>query len=572
MIPSVISPEVKSNAERKIFDWFKSAPGTDNWIVLHSLGIATHNKVIFGEIDFLVLAPQLGIFALEVKGGDVGRRGGVWTFTNRYGQTNSKVRGPFEQAKDGVFSVVAALKERVDDKHRHLKNVMFGFGVMFPDIEYDVNDIEYHQWQVFDKRDAKNVRQFIGRLARESRNRWTSVFGDFNESKIPDAEDVRYMASIFRGDFDCAVSMKVKIEQAKEELLKLTKEQYRCLDQLEDNPRCLIQGPAGTGKTLLALEEAKRCAANGEKVGFFCFNSNLAEWLKEYFKNMPEGVRPAYVGTLHKFMYQVSKDAGMLPSYDRDDSNYYRKILPEVAALAVMELELQFDVIVVDEAQDLIFDEYIDVFNYSLKKGIERGRWSFFGDFSMQAIYSDGISGKGMVEKLSNITSFIRFKLNTNCRNTKPICKEIETITGFVPPNDLWTKVEGLPVQYITWTTKENQRKRLEQILEHLKKTNVEPQDITILSPRRREESVVSLLEDWKIVDYRVSETSDITFSTIQGYKGLENTVIIMTDISSLSDEKLMYVGLSRARLLLMVLESEDAKREYDSLWIRRMF
>lgn len=105
MIPSVISPEVKSSAERKIFEWFQNAPGTDKWIVLHSLGITTHNKVIYGETDFLVLAPQLGIFALEVKGGRVKRENGIWYFTNRYGKTNSKVRGPFEQAKDGIDKV-----------------------------------------------------------------------------------------------------------------------------------------------------------------------------------------------------------------------------------------------------------------------------------------------------------------------------------------------------------------------------------------------------------------------------------------------------------------------------------
>lgn len=37
MIPSVISPEVKSSAERKIFEWFQNAPGTDKWIVLHAV-------------------------------------------------------------------------------------------------------------------------------------------------------------------------------------------------------------------------------------------------------------------------------------------------------------------------------------------------------------------------------------------------------------------------------------------------------------------------------------------------------------------------------------------------------
>ena len=46
MIPSVISPEVSSSAERRIFEWFQNSPQTDDWIVLHSLGISTHNKVI----------------------------------------------------------------------------------------------------------------------------------------------------------------------------------------------------------------------------------------------------------------------------------------------------------------------------------------------------------------------------------------------------------------------------------------------------------------------------------------------------------------------------------------------
>lgn len=110
MIPSVISPEVNSSAERRIFEWFQNSPQTDDWIVLHSLGISTHNKVIYGETDFFILAPRMGLFALEVKGGRVRREDGIWYFTNKYGKTNSKVRGPFDQAKDGAFSIVSALK------------------------------------------------------------------------------------------------------------------------------------------------------------------------------------------------------------------------------------------------------------------------------------------------------------------------------------------------------------------------------------------------------------------------------------------------------------------------------
>ena len=574
MIPSVMSPEIKSNAERKIFEWFQSAPGTDKWIVLHSLGITTHNKVIYGETDFLVLAPQLGIFALEVKGGRVKRENGIWYFTNRYGKTNSKVRGPFEQAKDGIFSIVEAMKKRVDMDHRHIPNVLFGYGVMFPDIEYTSSGIDEDQWQVFDSRDGTDVKQFIKRLADGAKGKWEALYGPLNKSKLPDAADVRYMASILRGDFDCAVAMSVQLRNANEALIALTKEQYRCLDQLDDNPRCLIQGPAGTGKTLLAIEEVKKFAARGDKVALFCFNSNLADWMSNYFDDMPESVRPQYVGTFHKYMTQVAKDADLLPAYPHDPEKvqqYYQEDLPEAAALALLESGELYDIVVVDEAQDLIRDSYLEVLSASIKKGLARGRWTMFGDFSMQAIYAAGMSGADMIEKLEDQTSFIRFKLTVNCRNTKPICKEIETVTGFKAPHDLWTKVDGPPVQYITWSTMEGQCKKLKDVLKQLENAHIKPEQITILSPRKKEDSVVSMLDGYVVKDFKVPAGMNTTFCTIQAYKGLENTVIILTDIEAFSEEKLMYVGLSRACSGLFVLESEAAKKEYDDLWVRRL-
>ena len=194
-----------------------------------------------------------------------------------------------------------------------------------------------------------------------------------------------------------------------------------------------------------------------------------------------------------------------------------------------------------------------------------------FGDFSMQAIYADGMTGTEMLEKLENYTSFIRFKLTVNCRNTRPICREIETVTGFKAPNDLWTKVDGPPVQYITWATMEGQSKKLKALLKQLEDSHIAPEQITILSPRKREDSVVSLLEDNTIKDFKVPPGLYTSFCTIQAYKGLENVVIILTDIEDFSSEKLMYVGLSRACSGLFVLESDGAKKEYDHLLIQRL-
>lgn len=230
-----------------------------------------------------------------------------------------------------------------------------------------------------------------------------------------------------------------------------------------------------------------------------------------------------------------------------------------------------FDKIIVDESQDLMQDRYLDVMDMCLSKGLTRGRWTMFGDFSMQAIYTDGLSGPQLLEKLDDRCSFIRFKLTINCRNTKPICSEIEIVTGFKAPNELWTKVEGPPVQYITWTTMDDQQKKLQALLGQLVEKRIPPEQITILSPKKKCESVVSLINGYTIRDFKVPPGNSITFCTIQGYKGLENTIVILTDIEGYSADKLMYVGLSRACSALFVFETEQAKGEYDALLMRRL-
>lgn len=102
-----------------------------------------------------------------------------------------------------------------------------------------------------------------------------------------------------------AISLRAQYNYAEEEIVSLTANQYKCIDQLEDNPRCLIKGSAGTGKTLLAIESAKKYASCGEKVALFCYNNLLARWLQQYFEKQVESLRPTYVGTFHGYLMKV---------------------------------------------------------------------------------------------------------------------------------------------------------------------------------------------------------------------------------------------------------------------------
>lgn len=575
MIPSVISPEVKSNAEKKIFEWFRDDPQTEDWIVLHSLGIANHNKVMHGETDFFVLAPDMGLFAIEVKGGRVRRESGEWSFTDKYGNVNRKQRGPFDQAWDGIFSIIADLKKKLDTNHRYLENVFFGIGVMFPDVEYDSVGCDEEQWQVFDCNNGNRVGDYVKSIFENSRSRWKEIYDhDVNENRLPSEDDVKYIASILRGDFDKAVAVSVQIKYSEEELIRLTDEQYRCIDQLDDNKRCLIMGGAGTGKTLLAIEEAKKAAASGLKVALFCYNRNLGEWFEKYFDDLPQSLKPSYVGTFHKFMIRSIKQNGVklkFPDDNSDNDSFYNYDIPIIARKSIQESRDKFDKIIIDEAQDIISDLYLDVIDVSLHGGLSVGRWTMLGDFSQQAIYTNIESGDKLIEKLEEKTSFIRFKLNMNCRNTKTICDEISMVTGYKPPSDVWSKVEGIPVEYLTYGDDEEEKDKLTQVIASLIKNHISPKMISILSPVKRENSIVSLIEEYDIKDYKVYSGNRLAFSTIQAFKGLENTVVILVDIDSLEDKRLLYVALSRARAGLYVILSNEARKEYVDIQIRRL-
>ena len=65
-----------------------------------------------------------------------------------------------------------------------------------------------------------------------------------------------------------------------EEFLRLTDEQLTLLDSLAAHKRAAIEGAAGTGKTVLAMEKARRLATTGDRVLLLCFNIPLAIHLR----------------------------------------------------------------------------------------------------------------------------------------------------------------------------------------------------------------------------------------------------------------------------------------------------
>jgi superfamily I DNA/RNA helicase len=133
------------------------------------------------------------------------------------------------------------------------------------------------------------------------------------------------------------------------------------------------------------------------------------------------------------------------------------------------------------------------------------------------------------------------------------------------------TNIDGPPVNYYTYSSAEEQENKLRGIIHNLLQNRVPPSKITILSPRTRQDSVVSLLENLNIADYGVPVGNAITFCTIHAFKGLENSVIILVDMNSFAMINLLYVGLSRAKTALYIVMSDQAANEYQEMLKRRI-
>ena len=188
----------------------------------------------------------------------------------------------------------------------------------------------------------------------------------------------------------------------------------------------------------------------------------------------------------------------------------------------------------------------------------------------MQAIYSEGKEEQDFIEILQERANYALFRLTKNCRNTKKICLDIESIVGIKENAAFEDAIDTPAVDHTVYEDMEDQKSKLVLLISNLLAKNVTRSDIVILSPRVMSDSVVNMLDGINVQKYTVDADGQIRFSTIHAFKGLESSTVIMTDIESYDDEKLIYVGLSRARFDLHILESTKACEERTRLFFTR--
>ncbi len=527
MIPPV-PHKTDSSGERRVFDRLRASFEHDpDWSLtaFHSLNLTRHAYKRFGEIDFVVVGPA-GVLVLEVKGGGISCHAGIWFTTDRSGRQHRLKESPFRQAEKAMHG----LRERVESAlpPALCRQLAWGYGVMFPDCDWSVSSAEWDRAMVADARAMRTMERWLSGLFRYWRGR--------NQAKHRGASDraIHALKDFMRPDFDVGIPLHVTLDELEERVASFTKDQMALLDVVDANPRVICTGGAGTGKTFLGVELARRWSASGKRVLLACQSPWLKRWLEKKFS------MPGVTVSVAKAAQTAARRAGIH----------------------------KFNALIVDEGQDLLDMEHLEKLDAVLAGGLENGNWCFFHDRNNQA----GYFGAPDPDALALLESYsaTQAPLTRNCRNTRQILEQVQALLGA----DMGVRGtgDGPEVVHHYAATKEESASILADEVQRLTgPSGLSPSEMTLLSPLSFSESAAALLpralasnitelDDFALLDFPPQQ---ISFAEIGHFKGLENEAAILVDLprpsATVEAEPDHYVGMSRARSLLVVIFNDAA-------------
>ncbi|MGE0191101.1 MAG: NERD domain-containing protein [Planctomycetota bacterium] len=514
MVPERDEGEVDSRAERLVRRAL-SERLPDDWTVVHGarwVGRRHGRDGQDGEIDFLLLHPKHGAVVLEVKGGTVARERQRWTSTSTSGQRHDLGRGPLQQAHDGKYALRALLENmrRFRAGTPHLVHAALLPESHVPDTGLGA---DAPRALLGDARDLAMLEEWVqGVVAHTDRHPAARELGKEGVRAIVELLAPRRTLTRSRAGENAGVDV---------ELLELTERQYRVLDLTRSLPRVLVEGGPGTGKSLIAVEAARRFAAAGRSTLLLCYNGPLAGRLVEEARGI-EGVTATH---FHGLCRAWAAEAGLTDLVDAaqaagDWTEGFANVLLEAASA----LHRSVDAIVVDEGQD--FDpSWWPVLEQLLSRG--DGIFYVFADPG-QALRGD--AARPPLEGLHG-----PLELDRNCRNPAEVhawLQAVDTslaalrgsnVTTGVPPSVRWVGPGGDVAAVIDAAVKA-------LVQDH----GLAPGDIAVITPRGRERSVLKEVDtlggapaSWKGRD----SADHVWIDTTHRHKGLDHRGVVVCEL-----------------------------------------
>ena len=510
----------------------------DEYYVVHSFQVnkvKKDNSLYEGEFDFVVFHPRKGILCLEAKATRVRYEYGEWLYGDGRPMHSG---GPVEQAKRGMRAIRDYLIEH--GMGGVVEQCKFLYAIWFPIVSDDyirhmALPPDMPRELVMAEEALFNPEFYLERI-------FSLTDHGKKETSLSSFETARIVNEVLCPSFDIAPSASFDSDTKKIIFHRLLKEQASVLNFLEEQKTAVINGAAGTGKTLVAVEKAKRHAFRGEKVLFLCFNSRLKNHLATNYAH-----EKIDYYTIAGFACSVCRTAE--PDY----------------ALLNRELEkmwengsFPYQHVVVDEGQDFGSDaiEEADVLE-TLKTIIEDTK----EDGSFYVFYDrlQLIQARKMPRFLEEADC--KLTLYRNCRNTENIAKTSLRPISERNPKLMENCIVGVPAKMHFCAGQDEILNAIDTSIDNLYNDGIE--NIVILTCGTERDSC--LAEELKEGMYPAGNKS-IPFTSCRKYKGLEADAVILVDVDENTftgndgqNVLLYYVGTSRAKLRLDMITTLDA-------------
>ena len=556
-------PKEAPPGERALFDALANSPKTDGWIVLHSLAIASHVRQVEGEADFVVIVPDHGVLVIEVKSHPSVERlpDGRW----KLGTQAPTSRGPFQQASEAMHSI----KYYLTSREVNLRSVPLIDAVWFTHVRARTmlpQSPEWHSWQLLDSQDLRSgaVSAILRTLAAGAGHLESRITGFTYGGVGPNEATAKRIAAILRPKFEAAI-VPGDIRWAREaQLAAFIDEQYDALDNMQHNRAVLFTGPAGSGKTWLAMEAGRREIELGHTGRLLCFNRLLGQRLKQELA----GIDGLQVGTFHQEALRLS--GSQTPT--GAGQQFWDEQLPDLAIEALLdhgEREAG-DFLIVDEIQDLAREPFLDVLDLLVKDGLHGGRVLLFGDFERQAIYETGDGRNYLTKRIPGLVTFV---LTVNCRNLPRIGTVVNKLSHMMPGYRRFRRPDdGADPEFIPIPRGQDQSAELADAVRELRDDGYGLDEIVVLSPLRHKSTAETTSDPWlrrvlRPADGPAPQPGQLRFSTVHSFKGLDAPAVIITDLDEATApnfESLLYIGMTRATdRLTALIETETLRAAY---------
>lgn len=539
----VLGPVPTDPSERKLLRQLqKQLPQT--WTVLSNVTWATKDErgtVSDGQSDFVVLVPDSGMVVVEVKGSRefwIGQDG-MWYRRGHDGEEVLVSPSPPEQAMKNMYKLAGIVQQkgawpRFPGRYSWLVAYPSGVASNVPamfDSSTMVTSANMHELEA-------RIKLALTRRGSDGKSEFFTKDALDKVARILTSQPFALVATDTGSD----------VQEDLDRIEALTRQQFAALRGVFEFPGVAVTGPAGSGKTLLAIWRLQALVEAGKKALYVCFNKKLAESLRKRHPDLAP-----FIASVDKFFMEFCQRHAVAG----DPGHFFRETLPVQAfeQAAMRGQDEKYDSIIVDEGQD-----FGELRLYALHEFLRTANsgWVLFTDRRQDVFKVGGGDAFG---------ADVIFKLYHNCRNTVRVNKATNSFIGL----DEIASMPGMPEGDVPEVAACPDHRSMASKAWELARRWSTDRGVVILSPYSLKNSCMadypkghgmSLTDDLS----NIGMPGQVCFSTIRSFKGIEAPAVILVDAGIPSDEpesafhkEDLYVACTRptARLAILATTNE---------------